>query len=134
MTVADTARSITPEAAVLAGEISRGYPYLIQLIGSKAWQNSGEAESIEVEDVHGARDAVIAAMIKNVHGPAPRGLSPRKREYLHATLEDEGPSGVGGNDRRMRSDPRNEATYRERLIEEELIRPAGRGFVEYALP
>src|SRR5699024_10604765 len=49
MTVADTARTITPEAAVLAGEISRGYPYLIQLIGSKAWQNSGEAESIEVE-------------------------------------------------------------------------------------
>src|SRR5699024_9253988 len=47
MTVADTARSIPPEAAVLAGEISCGYPYLIQLIGSKAWQNSGDAESIE---------------------------------------------------------------------------------------
>ncbi|MDN5820642.1 MAG: ATP-binding protein [Brachybacterium sp.] len=134
MTIADTARTITPEAAVLAGEISRGYPYLIQLIGSKAWQNSGDAETIEIEDVRGGRDAVIAAMIKNVHGPALRGLSSRKREYLHAMLEDEGPSAVGDIARRMGIDPRNQSTYRERLIEEELIRPAGRGFVEFALP
>lgn len=134
MTIADTARTITPEATVLAGEISRGYPYLIQLIGSKAWQNSGDAETIEIEDVRGGRDSVIAAMIKNVHGPALRGLSSRKREYLHAMLEDEGPSAVGDIARRMDIDPRNQSTYRERLIEEELIRPAGRGFVEFALP
>ena len=134
MTVADTAKTITPEAAVLAGEISRGYPYLIQLIGSKAWQNSGDADVIEVEDVRGARETVVAAMIKNVHGPALRGLSPRKREYLLAMLEDEGPSAVGDIARRMGIDPRNQSTYRERLIEDDLIRPAGRGFVEYSLP
>ena len=73
-------------------------------------------------------------MIKNVHGPALRGLSPRKREYLRAMLEDEGPSAVGDIARRMGIDPRNQSTYRERLIEDDLIRPAGRGFVEYALP
>ncbi|HEX7352251.1 ATP-binding protein [Brachybacterium sp.] len=134
MTIADTAKSVTPDAAVLAGEISRGYPYLIQLIGSKAWQNSGDADTIEIEDVRRARDTVIAAMIKNVHGPALRGLSARKREYLHAMLEDEGPSAVGDIARRMGIDPRNQSTYRERLLEEELIRPAGRGFVEFALP
>jgi len=134
MTIADTTRTITAEAAVLAGEISRGYPYLIQLIGSKAWQNSGDADTIEIEDVQGARDTVIAAMIKNVHGPSLRGLSSRKREYLHAMLEDEGPSAVGDIARRMGIDPRNQSTYRERLLEEDLIRPAGRGFVEFALP
>ena len=134
MTIADTTRTITPEAAVLAGEISCGYPYLIQLIGSKAWQRSGDADTIEIEDVRASRDAVVAAMIKNVHGPALRGLSPRKREYLHAMLEDEGPSAVGDIARRMGIDPRNQSTYRERLIEEELIRPAGRGFVEFSLP
>ena len=134
LTIADTAKTITPDAAVLAGEISRGYPYLIQLIGSKAWQNSSEADTIEIEDVRGGRDAVIAAMIKNVHGPALRGLSPRKREYLHAMLEDEVPSALGDIARRMGIDPRNQSTYRERLIEEELIRPAGRGFVEFSLP
>ncbi|MWX20181.1 hypothetical protein, partial [Francisella tularensis] len=134
MTIADTAKTITPEAAVLAGEISQGYPYLIQLIGSKAWQNSGDADTIEIEDVRGGRGHVIAAMVKNVPGPALRGLSARKREYLLAMLEDEGPSSVGDIAQRMGIDPRNQSTYRERLIEDELIRPAGRGFVEYALP
>ena len=134
MTIADTAKTITPEAAVLAGEISQGYPYLIQLIGSKAWQHSGDAETIEIEDVRRARDTVVAAMIKNVHGPALRGLSARKREYLRAMLEDEGPSAVGDIARRMAIDPRNQSTYRERLIEDDLIRPAGRGFVEFSLP
>lgn len=134
MTIADTAKTITPEAAVLAGQISQGYPYLIQLIGSKAWQNSGDADTIEIEDVRGGREAVVAAMIKNVHRPALRGLSARKREYLHAMLLDEGPSSVGDIAERMSIDPRNQSTYRERLIEEELIRPAGRGFVEFSLP
>ncbi|MGO2311083.1 AAA family ATPase [Brachybacterium tyrofermentans] len=134
MTIADTAKTITPEAAVLAGEISQGYPYLIQLIGSKAWQNSGDADTIEIEDVRGGRDGVVAAMIKNVHGPALRGLSARKREYLHAMLADDGPSKVGDIAERMGIDPRNQSTYRERLIDDELIRPAGRGLVDYALP
>ncbi|GAA1487816.1 ATP-binding protein [Brachybacterium sacelli] len=134
MTIADTAKTITPEAAVLAGEISQGYPYLIQLIGSKAWQNSGDADTIEIEDVRGGREAVVAAMIKNVHGPALRGLSARKREYLLAMLVDEGPSNVGDIAQRMGIDPRNQSTYRERLLEDELIRSAGRGLVEFALP
>lgn len=134
MTVADTTKGITPEAAVLAGEISRGYPYLIQLVGSKAWQNSGDADTIEIEDVRGARDAVVAAMIKNVHGPALRGLSPRKREYLRAMLEDEGPSAVGVIAARMGIEPSQQSGFRQRLIEDDLIRPAGRGHVEYSLP
>ncbi|MGY5764242.1 AAA family ATPase [Brachybacterium sp. DNPG3] len=134
MTVADTDRSITPEAAVLAGEISQGYPYLIQLIGSKAWQSSEGADTIEIEDVRSGRESTIASMIKNVHGPALRGLSARKREYLRAMLADDGPSNVGDIAERMSIDPRNQSTYRERLIDDDLIQPAGRGFVEYSLP
>lgn len=134
MTVADTPKSITPEAAVLAGEISCGYPYLIQLIGSKAWQSSGDAEVIEIEDVRRGRESTVAAMIKNVHGPALRGLSRRKREFLYAMLEDEGPSAVGDIAQRMGIPGGNVSGFRERLIGDDLIRPAGRGYVEFSLP
>lgn len=134
MTVADTERSITPEAAVRAGEISQGYPYLIQLAGSKAWRAAGDAPTIELEDVQGTRDAVVAEMIRNVHGPALRDLSPRKRDYLEAMLEDEGPSNVGDIARRLGVDPRYQSTYRERLIEDDLIEPASRGYVRLSLP
>ena len=135
MTVADTSRTISPEAAVRAAEISEGYPYLIQLAGSKAWRSSTGADSIEVEDVESGRVAVIAEMIKNVHGPALRDLSQRKEDYLAAMLEDgDGPSNVGDIAARMGVDPRYQSTYRERLIADELIEPAGRGYVRFALP
>ncbi|HIY22946.1 MAG TPA: AAA family ATPase [Candidatus Brachybacterium merdigallinarum] len=133
-TVADTAKSITPEAAVRAGEISQGYPYLIQMIGSQAWQRSGDAETIELEDVEGAAAPTIDAMIHNVHGPALRDLSGRKAEYLHAMLEDDGPSQVAEIAERMGIDGANQNVHRSRLIHDELIRPAGRGLVEFAMP
>lgn len=134
MTVADTSKSITVEAAVRAGEISQGYPYLIQLVGSKAWRAAGDAQTIEIEDAQRVRDAVIGEMVRNVHGPALRKIRGRKLDYLHAMLEDDGPSKVADIAARLDVDPRYQATYRQRLISDELIVPAGRGLVEFALP
>ncbi|MFC7375905.1 AAA family ATPase [Brachybacterium sp. GCM10030267] len=134
LTVSDTAKSITPEAAVRAGQISRGYPYLMQVVGSHAWQRSGEADVIEIEDVEGAREPTIDAMIYNVHGPALRDITGRKLEYLYAMIEDEGPSQVSEIAARMGLNVNNQNVHRSRLIREELIQPAGRGAVEYAMP
>lgn len=133
-TVADTSRSITPEAAVLAGQISFGYPYLIQLIGAHAWEGAGTSPVIAVEDVAQARSDVVAQMIRNVHGPALRGLSARKADYLTSMLEDEGPSRVADIAARIGVSVKYQSVYRARLIEDELIRPAGTGRVEFALP
>lgn len=134
LTVADTGKTITPEAAVRAGEISQGYPYLIQVIGAQAWQRSGDAATIEIEDVEGAAEPTIDAMIHNVHGPSLRDLSGRKSEYLYAMLEDEGPSQVADIAERMQLNASNQNVHRSRLIHDELLRPAGRGLVEYAMP
>ncbi|WP_229660041.1 ATP-binding protein [Tersicoccus solisilvae] len=133
-TVADTTRSITPDAAVLAGDISRGYPYLIQLVGARAWESSGDADTIEREDVSRIRIEVIAEMIRNVHGPALRGLTRRKTDYLLAMVTDAGPSRVADIAERMGVTVKYQSVYRARLIEDELVRPAGTGLVEFALP
>lgn len=134
MTVADTDMTITPEAAVAAGEVSQGYPYLIQLIGSKAWRSAQGSGSIQIEDVRASRVATIADMIRNVHGPALRGLSPRKLDYLRAMLPDADATRVSDIAARLGTDPRYQSTYRTRLIADDLIEPAGRGFVRFALP
>lgn len=134
LTVADTDRSIGPEAAVLAGEISCGYPYLIQYVGAQAWENSGDAPEIALEDVRRTRDSAIRQMHINVHGPALRGLAAGKLAYLEAMLEDEGPSATAEITRRLGRDHGYQSVYRRRLIEDDLIQPAGRGFVAFALP
>lgn len=135
MTVAETSKSITPEAAVRAGEISQGYPYLIQLTGSRAWRNAGDANTIELEDVERTRSSVIRDMVKNIHGPALRETGGRKMSYLMAMLEDDGPSNVSVIAERMGVDANNQSSYRSRLISDELIKPGPRrGTVEFALP
>src|SRR5690625_7373437 len=73
-------------------------------------------------------------MIHNVHGPALRDLSGRKSDYLYAMLEDEGPSRVSEIARRMDLNVNNQNVHRSRLIHDELIRSAGRGLVEFAMP
>ncbi|MEV4902885.1 ATP-binding protein [Citricoccus sp. NPDC055426] len=133
-TVADTSKTITPEAAVRAGEVSQGYPYLIQLVGARAWTHAGTADTIEIGDVEQVRADVIREMVKNVHRPALREISGRKLDYLNAMLEDDGPSRVADIATRMGEERRYQSVYRERLIHDELIHPAGRGYVEFSLP
>ena len=133
-TVADTPRSITVEAAVRAGEISQGYPYLIQVIGAEAWSRAGDAQVIEVEDVEAARAAAVDAMVVNVHGPALRDVTGRRLDYLLAMLEDDGPSAVAEVAARLGLEVGAANAHRSRLIREELLEVPETGRVAFALP
>lgn len=133
-TVASTSKRIEPNAAVRAAEISHGYPYLIQYVGAQAWANAGDADTIMTEDAQRALASAIDQMATNVHGPALRDLAPRKLAYLEAMLADDGPSAVADIAQRLGTYPGYQSVYRDRLIDDELIRPAGRGLVEFALP
>lgn len=133
-TVADTNRTITPEAAVLAGRISQGYPYLIQLVGAYAWEQAGAGDIIEELDVQQVIPQAIASMVRNVHEPALRGMSGQKMAYLQAMAEDRGPSKVADVVQRMGKTQQYAGVYRNRLIADGMIRPAGYGLVEFALP
>lgn len=133
-TVAGTGKSITPEAAVRAGEVSQGYPYLIQVVGARAWQHTKDASTIELEDVKAIRRESIGQMIRDVHQPALRDLSPGKLAYLAAMLDDDGPTRVADVEDRLGKSPGHQSVYRDRLINDEMIRPAQRGYVELAMP
>ncbi|GAB2541722.1 ATP-binding protein [Brachybacterium huguangmaarense] len=133
-TVAATDKTIGPDAAVRAAEIAQGYPYLIQYVGAQAWANAGDEPEIALEDVERSRAGAIAQMATNIHDPALRGLSAKKREYLEAMLVDPGPSAVADIAVRLGVSAGYQSVYRDRLIEDELIRPGERGTVEFALP
>ena len=134
----DTAAStkpFSPEAAHLATEMSRGYPYLIQLIGFLAWNTAQDA--ITHADVESIRPEVISLMGQQIHAPSVRGLPTRQLEYLRAiaSLADESASASSADVARelgvalsARSDTR------ARLIESGLIDAPHWGKVRLALP
>ncbi|MGP9615325.1 ATP-binding protein, partial [Brachybacterium sp. AOP42-B2-9] len=93
-----------------------------------------DAPTIELEDVTAVRRESIGQMIRDVHQPALRDLSPGKLAYLEAMLDDDGPTRVADIEQRLGKSPGYQSVYRDRLINDEMIRPTQRGYVELAMP
>lgn len=133
-TVQDAGRGITSDAVEALADLVHGYPYLLQLAGHGAWRAAGDSDEIQSADVVSTRSGVIERMGRLVHAPALRDLARGQRDYLGAMAKDDGPSSTGEIAARLGVSMQYQNVYRDRLIEGELIRPAGRGLVDFALP
>ena len=121
-----------------AAQATKGYPYMIQLVGYHVWQQAlrrmGDAGPIEEADVSQGIDRAIKELGIDVIEPALRGLSPMSLAFLLAMAEDDGPSTVAGIAGRLGKDASYVNTYRTRLIDARIIESAGWGLVDLAIP
>ena len=132
--IVDGGRSITSDALDVATQASRGYPFLIQLIGAQLWRHAGAAAVITLEVAELAVRTALPRMGRLLHEPVLADLSPVDRRFLAAMAEDDGPSRAHDIALRMGVDDNYVSQYRLRLIAAEVIRPAGYGRVEFDLP
>jgi hypothetical protein len=133
-TVREGGGRITDEALTALADVVHGYPYLLQLAGHGAWRAAGEREVVGGQDVLSTVPVVAERMGRLVHSPALRDLPQSQRRYLAAMAQDDGPSATGELATRLGVNMQHQNVYRTRLIERELITPAGHGFVDFALP
>lgn len=136
-TVSRSGWEIDEDAALAAARLTEGYPYMIQLIGYYMWQSArrdGRRKITETDVERGYEDALLA-FGDAVCAPALDGVSAAAREFLLAMVPDlPDPSSVSALGERLRKSRSWVNKYRELLIRERLIRPAGRGFVRFAIP
>ncbi|WP_291313106.1 ATP-binding protein [Corynebacterium sp. UBA2622] len=132
-TAAEAGRAFTPEAADTAARFTQGYPYLVQLIGYLAWKHSGGA--IDAAAVEAVRGEAVERLGTQVHQPSLRDVPPRQREYLDAMARI-GTATVTSS--RLAEELGRPVTglsdTRGKLIERDLIIPAGWGEVAFAQP
>lgn len=133
-TVRAAGRVISAEATERLGAIAHGYPYLLQLVGYQAWRAAGDAEVITHDDVEGTLPVVVDRMSRLVHTPALRGVPQGQLDYLEAMALDDGPSSTGEVAERLGVSKQHGGVIRGRLMDRELIVPAGHGLVDVALP
>lgn len=140
-TSADGGRPMDADAAADAADISRGYPYLIQLVGSLAWARAslGDGPSITPSDVAAIRERAIDRMGAQVHRPSLSGVPDGEKIVLEAmagimaeTGEDSAPTGEIAA--RLGLTPQGLSPRRARLIERELVRAPQFGRLAFALP
>lgn len=116
---------------------THGYPFMIQLVGHQAWrasESAGHENEITIEDAQQGIEKARERIGELVNGPAVDGLPPMARAYLMLMALDDGPSSTSEIARRMRKSPQYASVYRARLIHEDYIKPAGRGYVDFTMP
>jgi DNA-binding MarR family transcriptional regulator len=118
----------------LAVAATRGYPYLLQLVGYHVLRVLGDAPEMTATAVALAAGNARRDLADTVYAPALRGLSETDKRFLAAMAVDSGPSRVRDIRQRTGMTKANAQQYRARLIAAGLITPSARGEVEFVLP
>lgn len=103
-------------------------------MGSRTWRFRPHEPEITLDDAQKGVDAAHRRLGSLVHEPSLAGTSDVERSFLMAMAKDDGRSKMSDIAERLKADANYASQYRLRLIADELIQPAGRGYVDFALP
>lgn len=132
--IVEGGRTIDDDALDYAVRGTQGYPFLVQFIGSKSWQEAGDAGRIQLAHARRAVRLARQAMGQYIYEPTLAALSVGDRTYLAAMASDDGPSLSSEIRLRMRAKAGYVGVYRQRLINAGIIEPAGYGRVQFTTP
>ncbi len=133
-TIEGSGRTISGAASRAAAAATGGYPFLIQLVGYHVWRQRPDQRAITVADVEAGAATAMSRMESLVHEPALADLSNVDRAFLAAMAMDDGPSRISDIARRLGVDLGYTSVYRQRLIDAQMIEPAGHGVLRFTLP
>jgi hypothetical protein len=132
-TVQTQGRRITDDALEEAAAATSGYPFMIQLVGYHVWRKA-TGDVIDMAAVRAGVPEARKRLGATVHEASMADLSEVDRTYLLAMAQDEGPSSTADITARLGVSSRYANVYRTRLIDAGVIEPAGRGYVDLAIP
>jgi hypothetical protein len=127
-------RTIEKDALDLAVKNTKGFPFMIQLIGYQMWRQHPERKNISFED---AEEGIILAqndLERMIFDTTYRELSGKDIAFLSAMLDDTEYSNIADISNRMNVSPKYAGIYRKRLIEHGIISSRGYGKVAFDLP
>lgn len=133
-TVEAAGRSIDDNALTRAVEIIDGFPYMMQLVGYRMWDESPRTPTITLTDVE--RGAVLAAsdIEHKILETTYRELSKGDLRFLQAMLEDDGLSDVANIKERLGKKSNYVSQYKRRLMAQGVLEDCGHGMLRIELP
>jgi hypothetical protein len=133
-TIREAGRTVAAADVRRAAEAIGGFPYLMQLVGYRAWDVDPMSEELSTSDIDAGIDLGRREMNARVLRSTLLDLSAGDRDFLCAMLQDEGDSLTGDIEKRLGWSSAQVAQYRRRLIEAGVIGARGRGVVGFDLP
>lgn len=133
-TVEIAGKTIQDEALQKATQATKGFPFMMQLVGFRAWQFAEESEQIALEHVQRGASMAENDMKERVLRPTLDELSKRDLEFLEAMLEDDEASLPADIGKRLNRKTGHVSSYKRRLLDQGVIQPKRRDKLEFALP
>ena len=133
-TVESSGREIGNGALDMAAAYTKGFPFLIQLVGYHTWRQSPERKGITIEDVESGIECSEEYMERMILDTTVRELSEKDLEFLLAMLPDSAESKMNDITERMGVTTSLAGQYRLRLIKQGVIEEYGRGRVQTTMP
>jgi len=133
-TVELAGRTISKDALGLAVKSTKGFPFMIQLIGYQMWRQRPETKNISFDDVE---EGIILAqndLDRMIFDITYKELSEKDIAFLTAMLDDMEYSNTSEISKRMKATPKYIGIYRRRLIEQGIITNVGHGKIAFDLP
>jgi hypothetical protein len=127
-------REIRSEDLETAAAASRGYPFLIQLVGYHIWRRHPQRVLIDTEDVALGVEEARRLMGSLLHEAAVADLTVVERSFLRAMASVDGASETGEVAARAGLDPDTASECQRRLVVCELIAEAGYRRVDFEMP
>ena len=133
-TIEDSEKMIDSDALDLAVRSIDGFPFMMQLVGYRAWEEARSREVIGTREVENGVLAAQGDMRTRILDATLDELSDGDLRFLAAMIDDEGSSRLANIAQRMGVSGNYAAQYRRRLIERGVIGSRGRGKVAFELP
>ncbi len=134
LTVEEGGRHIDPEALEDAVGRIGGFPYMLQLLGYRAWRAAGSRNIIERADVENGAKIAQGELDYRVFGATFNELSKGDVRFLEAMLEDEGSTARADVAKRLGKKSGFVSTYKKRLLAAGVIEEPQSGQFVFALP
>jgi hypothetical protein len=127
-------KAIDSQALAAAVKATRGYPYLLQLMGYYLLGYSKGSDTISMTDVERATASSRQEMIDSVFNTVLKPLSTKDKEFLNALSKDGVTGRMSDIAQRMKVSQPYAQKYRRRLIAAGVISASSRGEVSLTIP
>ena len=111
-----------------------GFPFMMQLVGFRAWDANPQAKRVTVDDFHQGIELARKEMSVRILDATYRDLSPADVEFVEAMLADEGDSRIADIVARLGWSSSQVAQYRKRLMDAGVIGERRRGVIGFDMP
>lgn len=127
-------RSISPASLEKAASVTKGFPYLLQLVGYLLIEETKDGDEITDSLVDIVASDAQEYLARNVFSPTLNALSPKDRDFLSAIAHEGDRASISSVEKRLNITNRYSQQYRKRLIDAGVVASPQRGMLEITVP